>query len=170
MISTAQTRRGAFDTGTQDLKQALHSFIDEHLAAMLAVEELGGPVVGDLADIDDDMLVAGFNSQGKPKMLRGDGDNAARQKRFDAIWGRMMDIDAAEGTFSERDAAGMEIKDLIEELIAALVGESADGNVYVDLPRESAAARFLVRAKVVQFHPQDARKLKLIDFGREIDD
>lgn len=170
MVSTAQARRDAFDTGTQDLKRALDSFIDERLAAMLAAEELGGPVVGDLADIDDDMLAAGFNAQGKAKPLRGDGDDVVRQKRFDAIWGRIMDIDSEEGTSSERDAAGMEIKVLIEELIATLIGESADGGVYVDLPRESAAARFLVRAKVAQFHPKDARKLKLIDFGREIDD
>jgi hypothetical protein len=49
----------------------------------------------------------------------------------------------------------------------------ADGKgpgVYVDLPRESAAARFLVRSKCAQFHPKDARKLRLIDFGGEIDD
>jgi hypothetical protein len=28
----------------------------------------------------------------------------------------------------------------------------------------------LVRAKVAQFHPKDARRLRLIDFGRELDD
>ena len=31
----------------------LDGFIETHLASMLAAEELGGPVVGDLMDIDD---------------------------------------------------------------------------------------------------------------------
>jgi hypothetical protein len=41
---------------------------------------------------------------------------------------------------------------------------------YVDLQRDSAAARFLVRAKVAQFHPRDAGRIRLIDFGRQLDD
>jgi hypothetical protein len=58
---------------------------------------------------------------------------------------------------------------LIEDLFATLVGPGG-GKAYYDLEKESAASRFLVRAKIAQFHPKDAKKMRLIDFGRELDD
>jgi centromere protein Sim4 len=41
---------------------------------------------------------------------------------------------------------------------------------YVQLKKDGAAARFLVRAKVAAFHPGDARRLKLLDFGSTVED
>lgn len=61
------------------------------------------------------------------------------------------------------------MRQLIGNLFATLRGPGG-GKVYYPLERESAASRFLVRAKVAQFHPKDAKKLRLIDFGKELDD
>lgn len=90
-----------------------------------------------------------------------------RQMKIDRIWGPENGVDSGERT--EAKAAAWEMLGLVEELVAALKGERGSGE-YVVLKRESAAARFLVRAKVATFHPRDARRLRLVDFGRELDD
>jgi hypothetical protein len=137
---------------------------------MLAAEELGGPVVGDVMEVDPDELAAGFNAQGRLKKPKGaEGDK--RQRRIDEIWG------AAAGETSARVdgdaeilAAGREMRELTEELSNRLVQAKGDNSAsYVVLESESAAARFLVRSKVAQFHPKDANKLRLIDFGRDLE-
>lgn len=172
MIREQQKRKANLEKETKRLVRAFNKFIDEHLAGMLAAEELGGPVVGDVRDIDDETLEAGFNRQGKAKRPKATAQNhdAKRQRRIDDIWGRQPGDDNTEtGERSEREAAGMEMRALTEELLNAAAGDGISG-VYVDLQRDSAAARFLVRAKVAQFHPRDARRLRLIDFARELDD
>ena len=57
---------------------------------------------------------------------------------------------------------------LTEDLLNIAVEEGT--LAYVTMQRDAAAARFLVRAKVAQFHPKDAQRLRLIDFGQEIDE
>ena len=47
---------------------------------------------------------------------------------------------------------------------------SLETTQYVNLEKDGAAARFLVRAKVAVYHPKDARKLKLLDFGSTVED
>ena len=55
---------------------------------------------------------------------------------------------------------------LTESLLnaAASGGESTP---YIAIDKETAAVRFLVRAKVAQFHPKDATKLALQGFDLE---
>jgi hypothetical protein len=159
LIRTKQKRKQTFRLETERLQGALDDFIESHLAAMLAAEELGGPVVGELTDVNEDMLTAGFSSQGKPKAPKTSVSSASegkRQRRIDEIWG------TADESRNEKDAAAEEVRELVERLISS--------GSYVELERDSAAARFLVRANVAQFHPKDARKLRLIDFGRELDE
>lgn len=153
-------RKQEFQRELDGLQKALDDFVDEHLAAMLAAEELGGPVVGELADVDEDMLTAGFSSQGKPKSSKALTANAdaKRQRRIDEIWGGSSEHQHQ----NEKDAAAEEVRDLLEKLIAANGG-------YIGLERDTAVARFVVRAKVAQFHPKDAKRLRLIDFARELD-
>jgi len=141
---------------------------------MLAAEELGGPVVGEMPEVGDDDLGHGFSSQGKVKKSKNEPDEDKRQRRIDQIWGPAPQ----EGSFqtdkddwTEQKAAGVEMRDLTEQLLNNLVdADSAEQGVFVRIRRESAASRFLVRSKVAQFHPQDAMKLRLIDFGKELDD
>jgi hypothetical protein len=160
LIRAKTQRKQDFQRELYGLRQALDDFIDKHLATMLAAEELGGPVVGELTDVDEDMLTAGFSNQGKLKASKASTANAEakRQRRIDEIWGGGEQIQHE----SEKDAAAEEVRDLFEKLIAANGG-------YIDLKRDTAAARFVVRAKVAQFHPKDAKKLRLIDFARELD-
>ncbi|TWU77955.1 hypothetical protein ED733_005678 [Metarhizium rileyi] len=167
----------SYDRERKQLMRALLDFIDNQLAPMLAAEELGGPVVGDIMEVDPDELAAGFNAQGKLKKPKS-GEEDKRQRRIDEIWGaagrrasagtgaRAARVDGEE----EILAAGREMRELTEELSNRLVQAKGDNSAsYVVLERESAAARFLVRSKVAQFHPKDANKLRLIDFGRDLE-
>ncbi|KAG4439658.1 hypothetical protein IFR05_004855 [Cadophora sp. M221] len=170
MIRAMKKRKGYYDAETKKLVQALNAFIDDHLAAMLAVEELGGPIVGEILDVDEEMLEGGFSTQGKPKKAKPSEDK--RQRRIDQIWGpKPVEENDPEEPWDEKHAAAAEMRDLTEELLNSLVDAEGNGpGAYIDLRRESAAARFLVRSKVAQFHPKDARKLRLVDFGGDIDD
>lgn len=172
-LEEIQEKKGGYDSGSKDLFRSLRSFIDDRLAAMLAAEELGGPVVGGIVDIDGEALAAGFNAQGKlkkPQDSTKDKDDGKRQRRLDEIWGNAVDEGRGEQPVDEVTAAGNEMKQLLQALIQRLEEAKGDNSrSYVDLPRESAAARFLVRSKVAQFDPRDASRLRLIDFGRELD-
>jgi len=169
-----QKKRG-YDKDTSKLLKSLNTFIDDHLGQMLAAEELGGPVVGDMMDIDTDELAAGFTAQGRLRKPKQTTDPDRRQRRIDDIWG---DGGGGQGQGPRRDedrneaaAAGAEMRELTEALLNSLMESGGDSSAsYVQIPRESAAARFLVRSKVAQFHPKDATRLRLVDFGRELDD
>ena len=173
IIQEQQQREGHYVMALRNLVKAFNNFVDEQLAVMLAAEDLGGPVVGDLVEIDEEMLKAGFNQQGKVK--RTDADNskteAKRKMRNDEIWGSENENEndgVGVGVRSEKEAALASFRSLTENLLNATAGnENSDS--YINISRESAAVRFLVRAKVAQFHPNDARKLRLVDFGREWD-
>ena len=66
---------------------------------------------------------------------------------------------------------GLDLRELTEELVRSLMESGGDSSAaYVRVERDSAAARFLVRSRVAQFHPKDATRLRLIDFGGELDD
>jgi hypothetical protein len=158
---------------TSTLLKSLKSFIENHLAALLAAEDLGGPVVGDVMDIDDDNLAAGFSSQGRLKKAKTNSDQDKRQRRIDEIWGQGQEprVPSDYQAQSEAAAAGAEMRDLTEELLNRLMDSDGDSSAaYVKLHKETAAARFLVRSKVAQFHPKDSTRLRLIDFGKELDD
>lgn len=171
LMAEEQAKKRHYVRGLRNLVKTFNIFIDEHLSAMLAAEELGGPVVGDLLHIDEGVLKAGFNSQGKPKKQVTTIDTATsrqeRKNRIDEIWGASSDVHEQR---TEKDAAGAAFRNLSEELLNAAAGDADDSSSldgYVEIKQESAAARFLVRAKVAQFHPNDARKLRLVDFTGE---
>ncbi|KAL6886636.1 hypothetical protein HDV57DRAFT_396103 [Trichoderma longibrachiatum] len=183
-IEELRQKRLQYNKETSKLMKALNRFIDEHLAVMLAAEALGGPVVGEMMDIDADDLAAGFNAQGKLKKPKGEINRDKSQRRIDEIWGP-SDGDGDGGGSGQgrktkqkqgqqRDAAsaaGAEMRQLTEDLLNRLVeAKGSSSDAYVKLPHETAAARFLIRSHVAQFHPRDATKIRLVDFGRELDD
>ena len=172
MIREMKNKKTHLDRETSKLVKAFNGFIDEHLAPMLAAEELGGPIVGGILDVDEEMLEAGFSTQGKARKTRNGINEDKRQRRIDEIWGPRPDEDGkVEELWDEKRAAGAEMRDLTEQLLNCLVEADGGGpGPYVELERESATARFLVRSKVAQFHPKDARRLRLVDFGGELDD
>lgn len=165
-IEELKTKKRFYKTETQKLMGSLTQFVNEHLASSLAAEELGGPVVGDLMEIDANDLAAGFSSQGTLKKVNGKADDGKRQRRLDELWGHLAAEDGQEYS-DEASAAAAEMTELTENLLNQLVEAKGDTSAsYVTLPRESAAARFLVRSQVAQFHPKDAKRLRLVDFGR----
>jgi hypothetical protein len=172
MVRKIGKKKAYYDSQTGNLVKAFNAFIDEHLAAMLAAEELGGPIVGGMVDIDQSILEAGFSAQGKARKANKGVNEEKRQRRIDEIWGaRPQDDGRLQEPWNEQRAAGAEMRELTEQLLNSLVEAGGGGpGVYIELERESAAARFLVRAKVAQFHPKDARKIRLVDFAGELAD
>lgn len=149
------------DHASEQLKKSLDKFIDESLAPMLAAEDLGGPTVGDALEVSDATLKAGYTAHGKPKKPKEPIESeVGNQQRIDQFLRRSTD---ASNPTNKREAAATEAHELLDALLEA-------GTSYIDLKRDSAASRFLVRAKVAQFHPRDARRLRLIDFGRSLGD
>jgi hypothetical protein len=172
LIAAKRAKKEHYNVEMQRLGDAMNSFINDYLSSMLAAEELGGPVVGDLLDVKDDTLAAGFTKKGRAKSSKKPVSDKTRQRRIDQIWGKKAATDATEDEEeppTEAEVADAEMRQLIENLFATLMGPGG-GKAYFQLQRDSAASRFLVRAKIAQFHPKDARKLRLIDFGRELDD
>ncbi|KAK4153406.1 hypothetical protein C8A00DRAFT_33836 [Chaetomidium leptoderma] len=173
-LAELRQQKDHWDKQTSSLMKQLDWFIGEYLGPMLAAEELGGPVVGGLMDIDPDDLSAGFSAQGKLKKAKDQPDQDKRQRRLDDIWG----LQDQQGQTSKRkrdgdeaSAASAEMRDLTEQLMNKLMEAGGDTSAaYVEIARESAAARFLVRSKVAVFHPKDARRLRLVDFGRDLED
>lgn len=144
--------------------KALQRFLSAHLAAQLALEERGGPVAGLGASPGGEAeasaaapppvrgqttLKQAFAKRRKPRRHPGpeDGEEAEEE---------------AEGAEDDSGAAS-EMRRLLEDLMNACLDDG--GPSHVVLPRESAAARFLVRARVALFHPRDARRIRLVDFG-----
>lgn len=169
-VEELKAKKKNYDKETSKLMKSLLAFIDNHLAPMLAAEELGGPVVGDAMDLDPEDLAAGFNAQGKLKKAKGGANADKQQRRIDDIWGTGGERAGQGEAGDEAAAAGREMRQLTEELLNTLVEAKGDNSAsYVTLARESAAARFLVRSKVAQFHPKDATRLRLVDFGRELE-
>lgn len=171
LIAAKRAQKDACDAEMDRLGTAMNDFINDYLGAMIAAEELGGPVVGDMLDVEDDVLAAGFTQKGRAKSTKKPVSEKSRQRRIDQIWGaRPADEEEADAEPpTEAEKADEEMRKLIENLFATLIGPGG-GKAYFQLERDSAASRFLVRAKVAQFHPKDARRLRLIDFGRELDD
>ncbi|KAL1799955.1 hypothetical protein ACET3X_000297 [Alternaria dauci] len=174
LIPAKRAKKESYDAEMQRLGEAMNDFINDYLSSMLAAEELGGPVVGDMLEVEDDTLAAGFTKKGRPKSSKKPASDKTRQRRIDQIWGKKttangQEEEEEEEPPTEAEAADAEMRQLIENLFATLMGPGG-GKAYFQLQRDSAASRFLVRAKIAQFHPKDARRLRLIDFGRELDD
>ncbi|CAO2656216.1 Nn.00g050190.m01.CDS01 [Neocucurbitaria sp. VM-36] len=169
LMAAKRARKEGYDAEMQHLGEAMDDFINDYLSGMIAAEELGGPVVGDMLDVEDDALAAGFTKKGRAKSSKKPVSSKSRQRRIDQIWGNKATVDDKEGPPIEAEAADAEMRQLIEDLFAMLI-QPGGSKEYYQLERDSAASRFLVRAKIAQFHPKDARKLRLIDFGRALDD
>lgn len=174
-LAELKKQKTKYNQQTTAVMKELGWFIETHLEPMLAAEELGGPVVGELMDIDPDDLSAGFTAHGKLKRAKEDADDDKRQRRIDDIWGPVGD-QPGNGAKRKRDrdeatAAGAEMRDLTELLLNQAMESGGDSSAaYIPIPKESAAVRFLVRSKVAEFHPRDSQRLRLVDFGKELDD
>lgn len=162
VVREQKKKNKELERASAELKESLDEFIDETLAPMLAAEDLGGPTVGDALEVSDATLKAGYTAHGKPKKQKQPAESEdGSQQRIDQYVRRSQDGNSR--PTNRREAAATELHGLLNDLLEA-------GNSYVDLKRDSAASRFLVRAKVAQFHPRDARRLRLIDFGRSLTD
>lgn len=127
--------------------EKLTAFINEHLASMLAAEDHGGPPVGDLVNITDEVLGAGFTAKGKTRQLKS------------------SDIEGAEALAKmgqqRRAEASKEIRKLIRRLLRLF---DSDKEAYITLGGETAASRYLIQANIAELHPDDALQMRLLNF------
>lgn len=149
------------------LATALAEFISTRLAPFLAAEELGGPVTGSVLNITDEMLAAGFSDKGKVNRGRKTDDDH-RQRRIDEMFGNLAVQAGADDIGAEATIAAQAMNDLLEKLIQ-LAFDSGGGR-FLQLEKEDAASRYLVRSKVAVLDPRDGRKIRLVDFGKPLDD
>ncbi|KAL3460448.1 hypothetical protein BJX64DRAFT_263108 [Aspergillus heterothallicus] len=164
ILEEQQRRKNDLDKDTDRIRQSLYSFCDETVASMIAAENLGGPAAGDDADVSDATLAAGYTRHGKPRKPRSTetDDQGSNQRRIDVMLSWQTGQERNQ-LGNRREAAAAEMHKLLDALLDG-------GSSYTDLAQESAASRFLVRAKVAQFHPRDARRLRVVDFGRLLHD
>lgn len=166
LIRDLEARNKRYEKEMRAMVRGFNKFVENDLAPMLIVEEMGRPVVGEMMGIDELTLEADFNTQGKVKKKKA-GDVDKRQKRIDEIW-KPSNVDMeSDQEMDEKALAAREMRNLTEDLMNAWLENEDDG--YVEVGRESAASRYLVRSKVAHLHPRDAKKLRLIDFGRDLD-
>lgn len=128
----------------------LTAFIDNRLAFMIAAEDLDGPPIGDLIDVTDEMLGAGFTAKGKPRQPKSTGSE---------------DVDTLAELGQQRRAdASKEIRRLIRRLLRNYDDDTA---AYLKLERESASSRYLVQASIAELHPDDALQMRLLRFTED---
>jgi DNA repair exonuclease SbcCD ATPase subunit len=166
LIADQRDMGKALEKDMQKLTKALSRFIDNDLAVMMAAEEAGGPTAGDARDVDEDAVEEGYTKRGRPKKSKRTrssvgNDTEKTQLTFRGKTGN------AEGGKSKIEAAAAEMSTLLETLLEATSNETGSSG-YINLDRESVVSRFLVRAKVAQFHPRDAQRIRLVEFGREV--
>ncbi|KAF7593503.1 hypothetical protein BBP40_011414 [Aspergillus hancockii] len=139
LVEQQQDKKEELDKATEDLKASLYNFVEETLAPMLAAEDLGGPTVGDAVNFSDETLERGYTSHGKPKKPKASVtvNNDSGQRRIDElIRGQASQGDnQGQNRVNRRETAATEMHELLTALL--------DAGSYIDLPRESANARFL---------------------------
>ena len=170
MVQEQRHKARYYQLEMRKLVKALNLFVNQHLAVMIAAEDLGGPIVGEAVDIDRAVLKTGYNQHDRPKRSKRDKNSveADRKRRNEELWN--YNHDPHNGSVKdEKEAAGADFLSLTEDLLNAAAGEE-DTDPYISIRRDSAAARFLVRARVAQFYPDDTNRLRLIEFDKELGD
>lgn len=150
------------------LTNALVRFVDSKLAPLIAAEELGGPVAGSTLDVSEDVLASGFNVRGRPNKSKKKMSQNARQKRIDQMFtstGMQEDEGVPE---TEATQAALAVKDLLGELLETAIDQGSGR--YVTIEKETAASRFLVRARVAVLDPRDAKRIRMVNFAKTLDD
>ena len=170
LITEQQERKVQYAKELRNLVRGFNKFVSEHLAVMLAAEDLGGPIVGDDLRLDDNTLKVGFTQLGKAKKLVEESQRTEeiRRRRNQEIWAEHENDGDGEPR-GEREAAAASLRNLTENLLNATADQDHSSS-YITVTRENAAVRFLVRAKVAELHPNDANKIRLLDFKTRPED
>ncbi|RPB25942.1 hypothetical protein L211DRAFT_866880 [Terfezia boudieri ATCC MYA-4762] len=186
IILELEGRYTMYNKAQKKFLRELSKFVNTYLAKLLAAEGLGGPVVGDDLGIDVSSGVT-FDKSGKVRrekvqqtihnMFSSRGKQTGKKRGCEGDSDNDDDDDEEEEEEEEEEerrkevrpnvVAAQELKKLLEELM----NKTLEAEVYVTLERgDSAAARFLVRSGVAVFHPRDARRVRLVEFGRSVED
>ncbi|KAH8144625.1 uncharacterized protein LAJ45_11393 [Morchella importuna] len=103
----------------------------------------------------------------------GEGEGGGRGvaemvKRRKEVGRRTAGVLREEGEAGEEPEKRM-ARDFME-VLESLMNASLENDPYIPMKQDTAIVRFLVRAKVAAFHPKDARRLRLVDFGSSVED
>ncbi|KAF8436760.1 hypothetical protein BGX38DRAFT_1274311 [Terfezia claveryi] len=181
IIQELEGRYTIYNKAQKKFLRELSKFVNTYLAKLLAAEGLGGPVVGDDLSIDVSSGVT-FDKSGKVRREKGQqtihdmfssrGKQTGKKRGCEDNSDNDDDDDEEEEEGVRKEVmpnliAAQELKKLLEELM----NKTFEAEGYVALEGgDSAAARFLVRSGVAVFHPRDARRVRLVEFGRSVED
>jgi len=179
IIQELEGRYTVYNKAQRKFLREVSKFVNTYLAKLLAAEGLGGPVVGDDLDIDITSGVT-FDKSGKVRREKGQqtihdmfsshGKQKGKKRGHEGSSGNDDGDNDEEGEREEVEPnvkAAKELKGLLEELMNKTLG--AEGYVVLE-GGDSVAARFLLRSGVAVFHPRDARRVRLVEFGRSVED
>lgn len=165
LLLKQQAQKRQYERNLKNLIRAFNKFVVERLAGMLAAEELGGPAVREMIDISEDRLRSEYDQQVELKNLV-----TVRKQQPKILLDPVKQNDQAKSDeMIRREAAGAAFRTLSEDLLNAAADDD-NFESYITIKRTAVEARFLVRSKVAQFHSQDATKLRLVEFCRELDE
>lgn len=156
-----------YDEDTRSLTEALNAFLQSNLGKMLMLEEEGGSIVGSVCTSATKDAEATNAAQKRARV--GEKD----QRRIDEIWGneqRQADDIEKEEERGKEQMVIEEFRMFVSRLMNCLVESGGGEGAWVEVSRESAATRFLVRSRVALIHPRrDKIMLRLVDFGKDFD-
>ena len=168
LLTKERDQASAYKQDYESLTDALSGFVDSNLAPLIAAEELGGPVAGSTQDISEDVLAAGFDVKGKRNKAKKKLEEGARQQRIDKMFAGVRLEEDTEPPEDETQQAAAALKDFLGELLQVSIDHG--GRRDVAMEKETAISRFLVRTKAAVLDPRDARKIRLVDFARTLED
>ena len=114
------------------------------------------------------MLAAGFDVKGKQNKSKKKLNEDARQQRIDKMFAAVQLEENEDIADNETKQAAFAVKELLGELLQVAIDHGSGR--YITLEKESAVSRFLVRAKAATLDPRDARRIRLIDFAKTLED
>ncbi|KAL4909193.1 hypothetical protein BDW74DRAFT_174400 [Aspergillus multicolor] len=121
LLEQQRRKKDNLDEDMARIRAALHKFCDEVLASMIAAEDLGGPAVGDVAEVSDVTLAAGYTRHGKPKKPKAVEDDGQEnnQHRIDDMLRRQTGQSSSLAS-NRRETAATEIHELLDSLLDAV--------------------------------------------------
>ena len=165
-LEMQERRVGTIRKGTEFLKRAISLFIQDRLAPILLEEELSGLDTGRESYVGNVNEANNYNDDGYEEKVGLTQVGTSRKRKIQERNWRQKEDRSLPKIPSElsiaKERVSQEMEHLIEELVQAL--RSGDMDSYVALERVSSQARYLVSAKIVQYHPKEATRLRLIDF------
>ena len=172
MMDERREETSTYQKNTKILVRSLVRFINMHVGPMLAAEKHMPLMVRNQLSVTEAVLTTGFDQRSKVSSLESqpilveNEEHGSTDEDVKRQAGGESDGSTHRIKRLEIESASAEVRMLIEDLLNTVVEDGSEA--YVTVQRNMAAAQFLIRAKAAQFHPRNARKVRLVDFEQAL--